>query len=521
MTTKTKTTQPNKLLAPGPRQFRKAVFFRLPFAHTRRFVSPLIPSQKKTGGARYFLLGGLPSPSSLVRQFVLLHISFHFIPQRRSHFALSLNSKSNNNKNTRTALTMSRAISVIHRVRTILPPLCVSQTSVKQAFVAAASKHAPNFRDTKWMEQCFDKSLIESRYLMYDPVEALDDKHFAPNAIRARHWAEWREEFFWKKYGPLAGEAAQAVLKASDIDAADVRHLLTCTGTTNGLGIDQAAKVLHGMLPRNVQRSNLIGLGCGGGAGSMNRANEFLRGNPKQAAMVMAVDGYGRQIPWAYQTLLRNYDAHIDRKVWYRNVFLPLVILSDAASAVVLLGREHPRFDKAVFQDGSLGIVDSESLTVPETDHVVGFTASELGQFGMLSSLIPDSAGKYGEEVIRTLLHRNGLHPKDIAHWIIHPGGAKVLHKLEKSLQLPSTAFASSYHVLRHYGNATSPAVLMVLQHKLSQMPPATSREHIVMLAVGPGVTLEALLLERHPTPFIDGTTSAQPNGDMSGATVL
>ncbi len=57
-----------------------------------------------------------------------------------------------------------------------------------------------------------------------------------------------------------------------------------------------------------------------------------------------------------------------------------------------------------------------------------------------------------------------GLRRDRIDRIVCHPGGARVLQAIERSLDLPDGALAEERGVLRDYGNMSSPTVLFVLE---------------------------------------------------------
>jgi predicted naringenin-chalcone synthase len=92
------------------------------------------------------------------------------------------------------------------------------------------------------------------------------------------------------------------------------------------------------------------------------------------------------------------------------------------------------------------------------------------------------------------LLEPHGLTTADISHWAIHPGGPKIVRLLAKQLNLPSEKLRASWDVLANNGNCASATVLLVLEDILRVDKPQRG-EHGVMLAFGPGLTMEGAVL--------------------------
>lgn len=98
---------------------------------------------------------------------------------------------------------------------------------------------------------------------------------------------------------------------------------------------------------------------------------------------------------------------------------------------------------------------------------------------------------------------------KHVAHggwndlfWAVHPGGRAILDNIEGKLQLQPWKLAASRQVLHDYGNMSGATIAFVLdelrrrrekeEHELQQ------HEWGVMLAFGPGITIEAIVM-RNP----------------------
>ena len=76
-----------------------------------------------------------------------------------------------------------------------------------------------------------------------------------------------------------------------------------------------------------------------------------------------------------------------------------------------------------------------------------------------------------------------------------HPGGRKVIDNVQKHLGLTDDQTQFSRHVLRNYGNMSSPTVLFVLNEVMHKGEPHPG-DWGVMLALGPGMAAEVCLLK-------------------------
>jgi alkylresorcinol/alkylpyrone synthase len=125
---------------------------------------------------------------------------------------------------------------------------------------------------------------------------------------------------------------------------------------------------------------------------------------------------------------------------------------------------------------------------------MVGFEHREGRLRIILAAEIRDVAAPLAQHALAELLGGRGIERKDIALWLLHPGGRKVIDRVQHSLGLRDEDVAISRRILRNYGNMSSPTVLFVLDEALKQNA-AKPGDQGVLLALGPGLAAEAALL--------------------------
>ena len=82
----------------------------------------------------------------------------------------------------------------------------------------------------------------------------------------------------------------------------------------------------------------------------------------------------------------------------------------------------------------------------------------------------------------------------DVAAWVSHPGGPKVIEAIETALGLPADALELTWRSLAEVGNLSSASVLHVLRDTLRGRRPVPGA-HGLLLAMGPGFCSELVLL--------------------------
>lgn len=91
-------------------------------------------------------------------------------------------------------------------------------------------------------------------------------------------------------------------------------------------------------------------------------------------------------------------------------------------------------------------------------------------------------------------LKRNQINLQDLAHYVIHPGGAKVLGAFQELLKLLPSQLRHSRFILQNYGNMSSSTVLFILDRVLKHGAPQRE-EYGLCAAFGPGFSSELILL--------------------------
>ena len=113
-----------------------------------------------------------------------------------------------------------------------------------------------------------------------------------------------------------------------------------------------------------------------------------------------------------------------------------------------------------------------------------------------LSSYVPKLIQRGIRHLTDGLLDSLPVQLADIRHFAIHPGGRKILETIETELGLTREDNRHAYRVLRDYGNMSSATVLFVLREVLAHTTPADNGAPVLSFAFGPGLTMEAMLLE-------------------------
>ena len=302
----------------------------------------------------------------------------------------------------------------------------------------------------------FTRSDIESRNLCIDratfrPNESVDE-------LNARFRAGALE---------LGESAARRALAEAGWDARDVDFLATttCTGRlTPSLDAHLIGRL--GCRP-DVQRVHVGDTGCASAMVALQQASNYVAASRTRRALVVAVEICSAA--YFLDDRLESAVAH--------------AIFADGAGALAVAG------------DGAgPSIVAHRTLFRPEHLDAMGFEYPGGRPRVILSKDVRRlGAGMMGE-MAAILMATQGLKREDIAHWVLHSAGRRVIDRACALLELSEAQVGHSRTVLRHYGNMSSATILFVLHETLRHEAPIPG-DWGVMIALGPGFAAEGALL--------------------------
>lgn len=273
----------------------------------------------------------------------------------------------------------------------------------------------------------------------------------------------------------LTLEAARNVLAAAGAgpELVDVVTTVSCTGFM----IPSVDAWLANQLPlrADVRRVPITELGCAAGAMGLGCTAELLTAYPQRCGLLTSVE--------LSSVNFQPTDASMAHLV-------SCALFGDGAAGVLLAGDESP-----LAAGPGPRIVRSGTRFFHDTMGMMGFEVKDSGFHMVLDVRVPELLRQELGAAFAGFLGEDGRTLADIDHFLIHPGGRRILDDLEELLGRGPDAVALSRHVLREHGNLSSASVLFLL-HEFLEADVARPGDVGLLAAFGPGFAAELVLLE-------------------------
>jgi alkylresorcinol/alkylpyrone synthase len=262
----------------------------------------------------------------------------------------------------------------------------------------------------------------------------------------------------------LAEQALRGALDKAELPPEKIDHLMFCSTTGLATPSLDAKLAQRAGLRDDIKRVPVFGLGCAAGASGLSRLYDYLRGWPDHVAALVCVE--------LCSLTFQRDDTSIANLV-------ASGLFGDGAAAVVATGRGR-----------GPEIIATRSRLYPGTEHLMGWEVSDHGFRIVLDADLTGFVDQVLAADIRTFLADYGVTPDQVATWICHPGGPKVIDRIVRNLGLPPKALEVTWRSLREYGNLSSVSVLHVFQETRG-----CPGQPALLMALGPGFSAELLLL--------------------------
>jgi predicted naringenin-chalcone synthase len=273
-------------------------------------------------------------------------------------------------------------------------------------------------------------------------------------------------------------------IHAVDALAIDPREIGTVVSASlYSLGCPSLAHRLvdHYEMDPTTDKYHITGVGCASGVPLMKLASQALRDHPGKHALVVAAESMSG-------TLMRATPEDPRAKT------VGSAIFGDGCAAALLSSDPGPGPDAIDSIPPAPVILASRVHQLAGTLDAVRLDMTPVDSHLHLARELPDLAGAGLPAVAESFLREHGLEQAEIDHWIIHPGGRRIIENVQSALELSHEDAEVSWDALAAHGNVGTPSIFYVLAETIARRDP-TPGDRGLMVTIGPGVTVGLMLL--------------------------
>ncbi|CAO2201121.1 unnamed protein product [Urochloa humidicola] len=291
----------------------------------------------------------------------------------------------------------------------------------------------------------------------------------------------------------LAAEAARKAIAEWGRPAADITHLVVTTNSGAHIpGVDSQLVPLLGLRP-SVRRTMLYLNGCFAGASALRVAKDLAENNRGARVLVVCAEltvlcftKPGADGPFEFQTLINQG------------------LFGDGAGAVIVGADPVPKTNTTpgpaelpLFE-----IVSTSQTMIPDSENVITMQLTKGGYAGNISTRkVPVLIGENIERCLADAFEPLGVGARwNDLFWDVHPGSSTILDRIDDVLKLKPEKLVASRRILSEYGNMQGVTVIFVLdelRRRMDKGEEVGAPEWGVMVAFGPGLTVETIVLHR------------------------
>jgi alkylresorcinol/alkylpyrone synthase len=309
--------------------------------------------------------------------------------------------------------------------------------------------------------------------------EEFAERIFARCGIERRH-LHLSEDFLGDtlqgRTARVEDELLQAAIRAVDQLEVDPQQIGTVVSASlYSLGCPTLGHRLgeHFEMDPAADKYHITGVGCASAVPLFRLASQALPQHPSKYSLVVAAESMSGLLMAA-----TTQDT--------RAKTVGSAIFGDGCAAALL---------SAEGDGGGPAILASQVHQIGGTLDAVSLSLSSQDSYLHLVRDLPDLAAAGLDELLTSFLSRNRVKRSEIDHWIVHPGGRRIIECVQDALQLTREDVATSWETLAEHGNVGTPSIMYVLRETLAARSPRAG-ERGLMVTVGPGVSVGLMLLE-------------------------
>jgi predicted naringenin-chalcone synthase len=277
----------------------------------------------------------------------------------------------------------------------------------------------------------------------------------------------------------LFGDAVRAIDEL-EVDPGDIGVVVSATLYSLGGPTIAHRLVDYYEMDPSTDKYHVVGVGCASAVPLVRLASQTLSEHPGKKALVVAAESMTGILMGASAD-----DA--------RSKTVGSSIFGDGCAAALIEFDAFPPTPSV--QPEGPAILASKVHQIGGTLGAVRMQLAPNDSYLHLIRELPDVAAEGLGELADDFLGSSGIDRGAIDHWLVHPGGRRIIESMQEALGLSREQVAVSYEVLAEHGNVGTPAIFYVMKRMLDQCEPRRG-DRGLMVTVGPGVTVGLMLLQ-------------------------
>ena len=301
---------------------------------------------------------------------------------------------------------------------------------------------------------------------------------FASCGVKRRHLTALEDQVGQTLQGRTAASEAQLfelAVHAVDQLGVDPREIdVVVSASLYSLGGPTIAHRLveHYEMDPATDKYHVVGVGCASAVPLVRLVQRTLADREGSRGLIVAAESMSG---------LLSQSAPDDPRA---KIIGSAIFGDGCAAAIVEHGGEAP----------GPAVVASTVHQLAGTLDVVHMALADDDSHLHLARELPDLAAAGRERLLDDFLEPLGLTRYAIDHWLIHPGGRRIIRSVQEALGLPDVEVAISYELLADHGNIGTPSIFYVLEETMLRRAPAAG-DRGLMITIGPGITVGLMLL--------------------------
>lgn len=266
---------------------------------------------------------------------------------------------------------------------------------------------------------------------------------------------------------------AIAAVEGLELDRHEIGTVLSSTLYSLGGPTLAHRLVEHFRMRPDTDKYHVVGVGCASAVPLMRLLGQCLHSHPGQSGVIVAAE--------SMSGILSSAGVEDPRAK-----IVGSAIFGDGCAAALL--SDDPGADGPAITASSVcqiaGTLDAVSLELAGADVYL-----------RLSRDLPDLAAAGLDDLVGCFLHEHGVDRREVDHWMVHPGGRRIIDCVQDALSLSDEDVAVSRDVLARRGNIGTPAIFYVMHETIEQRSPCAGDRGLVV-TIGPGITVGLMLLQ-------------------------